>query len=157
MRIGSVRAIVLAVALAGIGTAMGAGGAAAAAQPSGFSVDCLSRVARTPAKADGMVMGDGNGRCTMTGDFAAPWYVRVTVRLQVRISGTWRTRALAVSWVEGNASTKRVWGPGAGYACQGSTARPWRIKLVTEALASEKVVVTLDKDVATSDTKVLSC
>lgn len=149
-------ALLLAGALAGLvpGGAVAAGGTAA---PAGITVSCLSRVDLIPAKANGMVYGAGNGRCTITGDPGAPWYIQSTVKLQSKSGGSWKTRGVAVSWAEGSSATKRIWGLRAAVPCTGSSKRPWRIVMITRALMNEKSVTTLKTDTAVSNVKQLTC
>jgi hypothetical protein len=97
------------------------------------------------------------GSCTMTGSFGAPWMFRLTVRIQSQRAGDWTTRAVATSSIESNAATKRIDDLQAGVGCTGSTARTWRVQVVAEAIANEKVLVTRGRPMTILGTATHSC
>lgn len=157
MRVDRGRAVLLAMLVAVAGVVPGSGAVAGAA-PAGFTIACeAGTFPGAPRKLDDTLVSTGNGECIMTGDFGADWEMRLTVRVQVKTAGVWRTRALAISSLYSGAGTKRIRKLQAGYSCQGSTSRKWRTRTTVQALANEKVVVTLESASESSAAASRSC
>jgi len=142
MRIGRIRALVVAMTLAII---VPGGSATAVSSPSGISIDCgATPMTGAPYKDDGVLYGSGSGTCTLSGTLGGPWELRVLVRLQVKIDGTWRTRAVAISSIENTANTKRVRRLVVGHACTSAVKRPWRSRVTVEFRINEKASNTVE-------------
>lgn len=136
MRIGRFGALLVALTLAII---VPGGSAAAAATPSGMSIDCgATPMAGAPYKDGGLLYGSGSGTCTVSGALGGPWELRVLVRLQVKIDGAWRTRAVAIGSIENATATKRIRRLTAGYDCTSTVMRPWRARVTVEFRINEK-------------------
>jgi len=136
MRIGRIRALLVAMTLAII---VPGGSGAAATTPSGISIDCgATPMTGAPYKDDGMLYGSGSGTCTLSGTLGGPWELRVLVRLQVKIDGAWRTRAVAISSIENRAATKRIRRLVVGHACTSTVKQQWRARVTVEFRINEK-------------------
>ena len=164
MRSSRIRAIALAASIVATGALPGAVGAGVAAAPawaapSGFSLECTATVlGGAPDRSGGVLSGAGRGSCDMAGSFGAPWQLWVTVRLQAKVAGVWRTRAFArTSTADTLASTKRIPFVQAGLACSSSTTRAWRVRITVEARANEKIEVVLRSRSAVSPGTSLAC
>lgn len=142
MRVGRIGALAIAMTLA---IAVPGGSASAVSTPSGFSVDCgATPMDGAPSKEAGVLYGSGSGTCTLSGSLGGPWELRVLVRLQVKIDGTWRTRAVAISSIENAANTKHVRRLSVGYACTTTAKRQWRARTTVEFRINEKTTTLVD-------------
>ena len=136
MRIGRIGALVLTMALAII---VPGGGAAAVSTPSGISIDCgATPMNSAPYKEGGLLYGSGSGTCTLSGGLGGSWELRVLVRLQVKVDGTWRTRAVAIGSIQNAAATKRIRRLTVGHDCTSTVLRPWRARVTVELRINEK-------------------
>lgn len=160
MRGARMRATVLAVVMA----AVAGGGAGAGASdrdgvaPTGITVHCTASAPYgAPAKSGGVLWATARGTCSVTGSLGAPWELLVIVRLQAKVSGRWRTRAIGTASIENYAGTKTLRRVQAGLRCGGSVTRTWRVSVTAKAQVNEKTTSVLASHSTTSATSSVRC